>query len=552
MGKRKRVKKIQENYPAEDLVIPAVVLMILLLTSWTWAVVVSKNGLQGSAYFFTVFDLILILMGSVPYTLQSVMAALVYKRVEQRQFRNAKSILNAGLLIAILYSIAAILLIGVFAKSLSQSVLIGPKSYLTLIILNFAVLCYSISCTFKGYFEGMGGSFPLLAASLTGQLIMAIAAAVFSGMFMTRGIKAANVLGTQETRYAYGAAGAAVGVFIGILAVCVLMLFMYQFYGAYFRKLLKKDTAKRRTDTVDIVIHLLTQVFPVAGSYFAVLLYPVIDQTIFFRTGEQQGETVMLTYQWGAYAGVYRGVFLLPLLIVLTLTVIEKRKLAMGYHSGDLHEVRIKIHGMIRDNMIVALFFMALALVMADKIITGFFLVESALAVRLVRMGCVAVVLLAMSVTLLVILPSINMSLASLVTGICALAANGLTAYLTVNRLSMGIYGIMLSVIVFGAVYTLLGLFFLHQAVKGRMNVRKILYFPLASVMVTMVVMILLSLLFGLFLPPIVNVIVTALLSFPIYFIALAKFEVISAYSVSAFPFGSVLLKFGKLLGIFP
>lgn len=552
MGKRKRVKKIQDNYPAEDLVIPAVILMILLLTAWTWAVVVSKNGLQGSAYFFTVFDLILILMGSVPYTLQSVISALVYKRVEQRQFRNAKSILNAGLLIAILYSIAAILLICIFADSLSQSVLIGPKSYLTLIILNFAIFCYSISCTFKGYFEGMGGSFPLLAASLTGQLVMAIAAAIFSGIFMTRGIKAANVLGTQETRYAYGAAGAAIGVFIGILAVCILMLFMYQIYGAYFRKLLKKDTAKRRTDTVDIVIHLLMQVFPMAGSYFVVLLYPVIDQAIFFRTGELRGETIMLTYQWGAYAGVYRGVLLLPLLIVLTLTVIERRKLSMGYHSGDLHEVRIKIHGIIRDNMIVSLFFMALALVMADKIITGFFLLESALAVRLIRMGCIAVVLLAMSVTLLVILPAINMSLASLLTGICALAANGLTAYITVSRLSMGIYGIMLSVIVFGAVYTLLGMFFLHQAVKGRMNIRKILYFPVASMMITLIVMILLSLLFGLFLPPIVNVIVTALLSFPVYFIALAKFEVISAYSVSEFPFGSLLLRFGKLLGIFP
>lgn len=552
MGKRKRVKKIQDNYPAEDLVIPAVVLMILLLTAWTWAVVVSKNGLQGSAYFFTVFNLILIFMGSVPYTLQSVISALVYKRVEQRQFRNAKSILNAGLLIAILYSIAAILLICIFADSLSQSVLIGPKSYLTLIILNFAILCYSISCTFKGYFEGMGGSFPLLAASLTGQLVMAIAAAIFSGIFMTRGIKAANVLGTQETRYAYGAAGAAIGVFIGILAVCILMLFMYQIYGAYFRKLLKKDTAKRRTDTVDIVIHLLMQVFPMAGSYFVVLLYPVIDQAIFFRAGELRGETIMLTYQWGAYAGVYRGVLLLPLLIVLTLTVIERRKLSIGYHSGDLHEVRIKIHGIIRDNMIVSLFFMALALVMTDKIITGFFLLESALAVRLIRMGCIAVVLLAMSVTLLVILPAINMSLASLLTGICALAANGLTAYITVSRLSMGIYGIMLSVIVFGVVYTLLGMFFLHQAVKGRMNIRKILYFPVASMMITLIVMMLLSLLFGLFLPPIVNVIVTALLSFPIYFIALAKFEVISAYSVSEFPFGSLLLRFGKLLGIFP
>lgn len=552
MGKRKRVRKIQNNYPAEDFVIPAVILMIILLTSWTWAVIVSQNGLQGSAYFFTVFDLILILMGSVPYTLKSVIASLVNKRVEQRQYRNAKSILNAGLLIAILYSIAVILLLCIFADSLSQSVLIGPKSYLTLIILTCTILCYSISCTFKGYFEGMGGSFPLLTASLAGQLVMAIAAAVFSGIFMNQGIKAANVLGTQETRYAYGAAGAAVGVFIGILAACILMLFMYQLYGKYFRKLLKRDTAKRRTDTVDIVIHLLMQVFPVAGSYFVVLLYPVIDQIIFFRTGELLGKTIMLTYQWGAYAGIYRGVLFLPLLIVLTLTATEKRKLSIGYQSGDIHEVRIKIHGMIRDNMIVSLFFMALALIMADKIITGFFLVESALAVRLLRMGCIAIVLLAMSVTLLVILPTINMSLASLLTGICALAANGITAYITVGRLSMGIYGIMLSVIVFGAVYTLLGMFFLHQAVKGRMNIRKILYFPVASIMITMVVMILLSLLFGLFLPPIINVIVTALLSFLIYFIALAKFEVISAYSVTAFPFGSLLLRLGKLLGIFP
>lgn len=552
MGKRKKVEKIQDNYPAEDLVIPAVILMIILLASWTWAVIVSKNDLQGSAYFFTAADLILILMVSLPYTLKSVIASLVYKRVEQRQYRNAKSILNAGLLISILYSIATILLLYIFADSLCQSVLIGPKSYLTLIILSCTILFYSISCTFNGYFEGMGGTFPLLTTTLTGKLVMAVAAAIFSGIFMTRGIKAANVLGTQETRYAYGAAGAAIGVSIGAAAACVLMIFMYRLYGNYFRKLLKKDTVKRRTDTVDIVIQLVMQVLPMAGSYFVALLYPVIDQIIFFRTGELHGETVMLTYQWGAYAGIYRGVLFLPLLIVLTLTATERRRLVIGYHSGDIHEVRIKIHGIIRDNMIISLFFMVLTLVMADKIIAGFFLVESALAVRLLRMGCIAMVLLAMAVTLLVILPAINMSFAALLTGILALAANGITAYITVNRLSMGIYGIILSVIVFGIVYTLLGIIFLHQAVRGRMNIRKLLYFPLASSMITMVAMILLSLLFGLFLPPIVNVIVTALLSFLVYFIALAKFDVISAYSVSAFPFGSLLLKLGKLIGIFP
>lgn len=552
MGKRKRVEKIQDNYPSEELVIPSVILMIILLTSWTWTVIVSQNGLRGSAYFFTAADLVLILMVSLPYTLKSVIASLVYKRVEQQQYRHAKSILNAGLLISILYSIATILLIYIFADSLCRSVLIGPKSYLTLITLSCSILFYSISCTFNGYFEGMGGSFPLLTSTLTGRLIMAIVAAVFSGIFMTRGMKAANVLGTQETRYAYGAAGAAIGISVGAAMTCVLIILMYRLYGNYFRKLLKRDTAKRRMDTVDIVLQLVMQVLPTAGSYFVALLFPIIDQTIFFRIGELNGETIMLTYQWGAYAGIYRGVLLLPLLIVLTLTAVERKRLSIGYHSNDLHEVRIKIHGIIRDNMIISLFFMALTLVMADKIIAGFFLVESALAVRLLRMGCIAMVLLAMVVTLLIVLPSINMSIAALLTGILALAANGITAYITVNRLSMGVYGIMLSVIIFGLVYTLLGIVFLQQAVRGRMNIRKLLYFPAVSGIIAMVVMILLSLLFGLFLPPIVNVIITALLSFPVYFIALAKFEVISAYSVSAFPFGSLLLKLGKLFGIFP
>ena len=144
------------------------------------------------------------------------------------------------------------------------------------------------------------------------------------------------------------------------------------------------------------------------------------------------------------------------------------------------------------------------------------------------------------------------MSIAALITGICALAANVLTAFLTIKVLSLGVYGAMISVIVFGLVYVLLGIMFLGRAVRGRIDLRKTFYCPFLSAVITGVAMLLLGLLFELFLPPILNVLATLVISFVIYFIALAKLDVISAYSVSRFPFGELLLRFGKMIGIFP
>ena len=90
MGKRKRTENIQKNYPSEELLIPAVALMIMLLLAWTWTIIVAKTGLSGAAYFFSVFHVILVVMVVLPYTLKSVIAIAVRKRAEQNQFRNAK------------------------------------------------------------------------------------------------------------------------------------------------------------------------------------------------------------------------------------------------------------------------------------------------------------------------------------------------------------------------------------------------------------------------------------------------------------------------------
>lgn len=552
MGKRKRTENIQKNYPSEELLIPAVALMIMLLLAWTWTIIVAKTGLSGAAYFFSVFHVILVVMVVLPYTLKSVIAIAVRKRAEQNQFRNAKCILNAGILISIIYSIITVSLLYIFSDSLLQSVLINQKSQLTLMILNTVILFYSIACTFMGYFEGLGGSFPLLLASITGHLVMTIATAIFTDLFMKQGEKAANVLRTQGTQYAYGAVGAAIGITAGIVIMCIAILVMYQFYSSYFRRLLKRDTSRRRTDTVDVVTRLIRQVLPIAGSYLMMLLYPVIDQTIFFRTMGSGQDAILMSYQWGAYDGLYGGVMFLPLLIALALASREREKISLAFRSGDYHEVRIKAHGMIRDNIIISLFFMVLLLVMADKVIVGFFMVESALAVRMIRCGCIALILLSLSVLLLILLPAINMSIAALITGICALAANVLTAFLTIKVLSLGVYGAMISVIVFGFVYVLLGIMFLGRAVRGRIDLRKTFYCPFLSAAITGIAMLLLGLLFELFLPPILNVLATLVISFVIYFIALAKLDVISAYSVSRFPFGELLLRFGKMIGIFP
>lgn len=553
MSKRKNTRNLKSSYTSQDSIVFSVILMIILLFAWVWALIVYKNGLQGASYFFTAFDLILVIMVSVPYTLKSAIASAVRRRTEQKLYRSAKGVLNAGLLLAILYSLAVILLIYIFSESLTQSVLIGSKSHLTLIILTISILFYSVACAFMGYFEGLGESFSLLIliAYLLSHVIMIISTVIFSHIFMNHGTKAANVLGNQETRYAYGAAGAAVGIIIGVIVLCVVILFLYQFYGRQLRKLMHKDASKRRTDTVDLVIRLVRQTLPLAGSYLMILLYQVIDQLIFFRIIPERNEIVLQTYRWGAYAGIYRGVMILPLIIVFVLSLQEKEKLAISFSSGDSHNVRILSQKIIKDNMIIALFFTALILVMADKIIAGFFMTESVLAARLIRFGCIGLVLMSLSVTLLVILSSIKKLQSTFFTGLLALTANIITVYIAIKYMSMGVYGAMLAFIIFGLVYCALGMNFLRRATRTRIDMLKTFYLPAISAVIITIIMLILDLLFGLFLPAAINVILTAILSFVAYFAILVKLEVISEYTISSFPFGNLLMKLGKNMGLF-
>lgn len=552
MSKRKKTRNIN-SYMSQDNIVSSVILMIILLFAWTWTMIVNKNGLQGASYFFTVYDLILVLMVSIPYTLKSVIASAVKRRIDQKLYRSAKGILNAGLLLAILYSIAVILLIYVFAGSLTQSVLTGSKSHLTLIILTLSILFYSIACALMGYFEGLGESFHvlILITYLVSHLVMAVSTVIFSHIFMIRGSKVAEVLGNRETRYAYGAAGAAVGMLIGMIVLCIVILFMYQFYGVYIRKLMRKDTSKRTTDTVDLVIRLVRRTLPLAGSYLMILLYQVIDQLIFFRIIPDKNEIILQTYRWGAYTGIYRGVMIFPLIIVFVLALCEKTKLSMSFNSGDSHNVRILSQRIIKDNMIIALFFAALFLVMADKIVAGIFMTESALAVRLIRFGCIGLVLMALSVTLLVILSALGRLHGTFFAGLLALIANIITAYVSIRYMSMGVFGAMLSFMIFGLVYSAIGIRFLRRAVKGRIDMRKTFYLPVIAAAIIIVVMLILSLLLGLFLPPIINVILTAILSFIGYFAILVKLDVISEYTIASFPFSELLMKLGKIMGLF-
>lgn len=549
MGKRKKTKRLDlDSVVFDEMLMPAIVLAIILLIAITGVSIISKIDFQGAGYFFAVFDLFLVLVISFPYALKNIMADMIRSRVIQKQYRSAKDILNAGLLVLILYSVICVVLLMVLANSMTRTILWGTKCIITFWILSGIIVFYSITCAFMGYFEGMEETFAVIFPTFVGHIIMIFSCILFSNIFLSKGIKASNVLHSQVNRYAYGAAGAAIGILVTAIVICLVTIAMYQMYGNYYRKLLRKDISRRREDALDILIRLIMKVLPVAGSFLVFLGFQIIDQWIFIRNSSQ---IIVSSYQWGSYVGVFRCALIIPLLMVFVFASKDRIRIVSAMDNKDKHEVRIKCNYILKDSMIISLFFGVMCLVLGNKIVQGFYGMDSALAGRILRIGAIGIVLYSFSAAILVLLQAVNSAFTAFLTGAIALLANAATAYVTVTFLGMGIYGIVLSFLVYGVVYVSLGLYTLRHIIRGKLDLYKIVIRPAVATVILGFISFLLSLVLGLFLPPIFNIIITSVIGFIVYFCLLSILDVISVYSVSTFPFGGILVRMGKILGLF-
>lgn len=545
------MEKKNRKHGNQDNKLAIIVIMILFLYTIIRVLVVRLITMQGSAYFFSSYELITVLLILFPISLSEVLTQQVRKRVEIEQFRNAKHLYNSAMFMTVIYSIIVTIVLLCCSNMIAEGVLIGKGSILSLIILIPIILFSSIALVIRGYLNGIYNPVVSIFTLVIKMIVMLLGVILFSGLLSNYGEAVSAVLLNTENQYAFGAAGSAIGILTGSAAGMILCILLLAGSKREIRKQIRRDPTKRKEDITGLFRLLISITFPVSFGILLLNSYQIVDQWFYTELLHNSTDEILISYQWGAYAGIFKSVVFLPLIMVYALCYKEKASLLLGMENGDQHEVRIKAQGMLKDSIIITFLFAVFSGVLARPIASGIFATDSDLVVALIRIGCIGIIFMGYAVASVIVLAGTGNHMSNIINGVIALTLHIIVLFYTGKILHLGIYSVLIAFMVFGAIYSVMNCLSLMRIIHYRFDLKKILVLPFISAVVAGIVALLLQLVFQLFLSPLLCVLLIFPFAFLAYFIALCVLGAITSYSVSSFPLGNWLLKLGKLLKIF-
>lgn len=185
------------------------------------------NGIYNAG--FKIYQLVfMIATAGVPVAISKLISEQV---ATSRYNVSHKTLKISGLL---LLSIGAVTSVGMAALAMPLAKMIGfPESYLVILALSPTLLFASISCTFRGYFQGRSNMIPTGVSQIVEQAVNTVFTVLFAWLMYRYGTNYAISHGiiSEEDIYLeavkYAAAGATVGTSLGALASALYLCLMY-------------------------------------------------------------------------------------------------------------------------------------------------------------------------------------------------------------------------------------------------------------------------------------------------------------------------------------
>lgn len=510
--------------------------------------ITSRIGLNGSAYLSSALQFIIIFIVLLPFGLNNILYKLLKQKIATAQFGNARRLIYSSFMIVTIYSIIVSLIILVANNNISKEILINKSSSFCLLFLLPTVFISGLSSVCKSYIRATNAVLNLLVLEIVEKILIILSVIICCNIFTNYGEKVSLVLISPEYKYAFGAAGAALGISIGTFLGFLL------YFGTYIlgsKNLKRNDMTKRVDDIYDIINWLRAELFKNIAPFFFIILYLVITQTFFFRKMEAIGMSDLSTYQWGTIGGILLNILAVPSMWIMVKTYVIKDSLASARSDNNISELRIKIVEIIEDLAKYLIPLTIFVLISAPYFIRGFMQVDSDLAVKVLRLGSIACITVPLTIALINIIQAFNRPMRIILNGIISLFLGIAILILLVIVLKTNLYGIVFSLVLASGIFAVLNFYTLRDLTKIRLKFNKILVLPLICSLVSGVIVFLLSLLLNLFLPAVLICIFSLICFVLITFIAYGKTGVINEYGLRDAFLGNVFVSLGRSLNIF-
>lgn len=276
----------------------------------------SLIGEEGVGFFAPVNEIFIICSLFITYGLATATHSLVKYRIKREQYKSARRIFKCASVLALLFGVAACVIILLANRFIANVVLLERYSWLPLCVMAPAVIFVSLTCLLRGYFQGTGTRIPTVHSLVLEQLLTIGFGTLLSAVLYRYGLKVAAVLHNNSLTSVYGAVGAALGILIAALLSFLHLLLLYLMFRGTAKKQIYRDGSRN----IEPKSYLYGSLFRSAVPYgiVAVLLSmtTLVDQrmyyynqNIFYDILTETGETVLNKVAvWGNYYGVYLSI----------------------------------------------------------------------------------------------------------------------------------------------------------------------------------------------------------------------------------------------------
>lgn len=313
-------------------------------------------GKEGNNYYGTAFEIYNLILLISSYSIPLAVSKLVATRMAQGQAKNAWKFLKGSLIFASISGGTFALIVWFEADFFTAKLLATPLASIALKVLAPVIFLVAIAGVLRGFFQGLNSMMPTALSQIAEQIVNAIVSVIAAYLLYQYGARVGAVLGdSKEYAAAWGAAGGTLGTALGACTSLAFLIFVLVLYRKRFRKKMRRDRTTSMDSYGSIMWLLFSTIVPVLLSTTLYNISSIIDQSIFKNFALFQGyKQHSVDVWWGVYSGQYRVIINVPISIASSMASSSVPALITSYKSGDMADVRSKIHAATRFIMVIA------------------------------------------------------------------------------------------------------------------------------------------------------------------------------------------------------
>ena len=437
-------------------------------------------GDKGMGYYGVAFQIYAIALTLTSYSLPLAVSKLVSARNAVGQYRNAHKVFRIALSFAFTVGGSAALLIFFGADIIASHIMKMSLSAYALRVLAPCILVVAVLGVFRGFFQGNKSRIPTAFSQVLEQIVNA-PVSIMGAYFLLKLAKAAKK--GENYSLAMAAVGGTLGTVAGAVFALLFLMFVFAAYQRVMKRQRRRDRTRRRESYEHIFRALLFTIAPVLLSSTVYNLSGVIDNAMFGTIMSAQGHAESdYAGLLGILSGKYDTIINVPLAFSNALGASLVPSLVATAKSGNRRQVNSKISLFVRFNMMIAIPSAVGLFVLAKPILDLIFFTENNdVSAKMLQIGAVSVIFYCLSTVTNAVHQGLDNMMVPVKSASISLVVHIVSLFVMMVVFQWGIYGVVVSKIVFSATASMLNSHALRQKVGYIQEQKKTFLIPLLA-----------------------------------------------------------------------